>query len=33
MINTNPNKFSYFPSSAGEGEDEEDSNKNLLGLV
>jgi hypothetical protein len=31
--NTSPNKFSYIPSPAGEGEDEENSNKNLLGLV
>jgi len=31
--NTNTNKFSYIPSPAGEGGDEENLNKNLLGLV
>jgi hypothetical protein len=30
---TNSNKFSYIPSPAGEGGDEENLNKNLLGLV
>jgi hypothetical protein len=30
---TKPNKFSYIPSPAGEGGDEENLNKNLLGLV
>jgi hypothetical protein len=33
LCNTNPNKFSYIPSPAGEGGDEESLNKNLLGLV
>ncbi len=33
MCYTNPNKFSYIPSPAGEGGDEENLNKNLLGLV
>jgi hypothetical protein len=30
---TNLNKFSYIPSLVGEGGDEENLNKNLLGLV